>query len=281
VDTHVHFFKPGKLKAGVSATDAAARRETPESFLRLAAPFGVVGMVIVEASDDIEDNQWVLDQAKANPGIVGYIGRLEPGTPGFARYLDRFSADPVFRGIRPHNQFDDLAACLANPAFHKDVSMLAERGLTFESGAPPAKVPLLVSFARRHPDLRIVYEHLPVIDWDGQDAAALRSALTESARLPNIYVKVSEIIRLGVPRIFPDPAACRQALDVIFSLFGPDRVMFGSNWPQPSGVTSYRVLYQLAADYVLPLGPEAAAKFFWRNSQAAYAWKARGLSDFS
>jgi len=51
--------------------------------------------------------------------------------------------------------------------------------------------------------------------------------------------------------------------------------MFGSNWPQPSGVTSYRALYQLAADYVLPLGPEVAAKFFWQNSQAAYRFRRR------
>jgi L-fuconolactonase len=94
--------------------------------------------------------------------------------------------------------------------------------------------------------------------------------LAEAAALPNIFAKASEILRSERGRILLHPSAYRPGLDALFQLFGPNRVMYGSNWPMPSGATTYGTLHQLAADYVLALGPERAAQFFWRNSVAAY-----------
>ena len=80
------------------------RTTLPVHAKALAVPEGVTGMVVVEATDDVNDNQWVLDLAENEPFIVGLVGRLDPGREDFAQQIERFSGNPVFQGIRFRNR---------------------------------------------------------------------------------------------------------------------------------------------------------------------------------
>ena len=102
IDTHTHFYDPTRPE-GVPwpnpNDEVLYRRVMPEDYKALAVPEGVTGTVVVEASKWLEDNQWILDLAAAEPFIVGFVGHLEP-TADFKNNLNRFSANPLFRGIR-------------------------------------------------------------------------------------------------------------------------------------------------------------------------------------
>jgi len=103
IDTHTHFYDPTRPQ-GVPwplVTDHVLYKpHLPEHFCALTKKHGVVSTVVVEASSWIQDNQWILDLAKENPVIVGFIGNLELGKPEFAGHLKRFSANPISRGLR-------------------------------------------------------------------------------------------------------------------------------------------------------------------------------------
>ena len=81
--------------------DVLYRKVMPEDYKALAVPEGATGTVVVEASKWLEDNQWILDLAADEPFIVGFVGHLEPDDANFEGSLARFSANPLFRGIRP------------------------------------------------------------------------------------------------------------------------------------------------------------------------------------
>src|ERR1041385_4920670 len=104
IDTHTHFYDPTRPQ-GVpwpEPTDELLyRRVLPEDYKALAVPEGVTGTVVVEASQWVEDNDWILGLAAEEPFIVGFVGNLQPGAEGFGENLDRFAANPLFRGIRP------------------------------------------------------------------------------------------------------------------------------------------------------------------------------------
>jgi len=72
----------------------------PDKFRAVTQPLNVVGTVVVEASPWVEDNQWLLDLAKATPEIVGIVGNLNLREPAFAKDLKRFAANPLYRGLR-------------------------------------------------------------------------------------------------------------------------------------------------------------------------------------
>ncbi len=103
IDTHIHFYDPSRPQ-GVpwppKNLDILYSPHLPARFVSLTRDLGVVGAVVIEASPWVEDNQWVLDLAKDNPIIVGFIGNLELGRPEFAGQLKRFAANPLFRGLR-------------------------------------------------------------------------------------------------------------------------------------------------------------------------------------
>lgn len=275
IDTHIHLYDPTRTK-GIPwppKTDSLLYKpHLPENFRAIVASFHVVGAVVVEASDWVEDNQWILDLAKANPEIVGFIGNLRPGQPEFATHLRRFSADPLFRGLRLKSS--DLKN-LGQPAFDSDIRRLADTGLAVDVLGGPAILAPAVRLAQLAPALRVIVDHVPFKDWDG-DVASLRAGLAGVAAQSNIFLKISELVRRVNGEIITDPAYYRPALDTLLALIGPDRGLYGSNWPVSDRVAPYAAVHQVAHAYFATQSRDVAEKYFWRNSQAAYRWLPRG-----
>jgi L-fuconolactonase len=102
VDTHTHFYDPERPQ-GVpwpNKGDALLYRKVlPSEYIALAKPLGIVGTVVVEASPWVEDNQWLLDLAEAEPFLLGIVGNLNPLAEDFATNLARFTRSPKFVGF--------------------------------------------------------------------------------------------------------------------------------------------------------------------------------------
>ncbi len=278
VDAHIHFYDPGR-PGGIHwpARDDAVlyAPHLPKQFQALTESLGVVGGVVIEANAWPDDNQWVLELAKTNPIILGYIGRLTPGQPDFSPNFDRYVENPVFRGLRLRP--DMLAEGLGRKEFEKDLQQVVERKLTLDlvGGAPV--VPFIPRLAKIAPGLRLVIDHLPFEEWDA-DPAAMREALRPAAALPNVYAKISNVPRRLDGHLLTDPGRYRPRLDVLWELFGGDRVIYGSNWPVSDFSAPYASVHQIAADYINGKDPVAIGKFFWKNSLAAYQWLPRGAA---
>ncbi|HMV82601.1 MAG TPA: amidohydrolase family protein [Blastocatellia bacterium] len=276
IDTHTHFYDTARAQ-GVPwpppSEPVLYKPHFPPEFQTLTKTHGVVGTVVVEASPWVEDNQWILNLAKDNPFIVGFIGNLELGKPEFAANLNRFGANPVFRGLRVNGRA--LGNGLGQSAFEKDLQALGERKYAMDVVGDGAMLPNVVRAAKLAPGLRIVIDHLPFGEWD-KDVPAMQRVLAEAAQLPNVYAKVSNVVRRLDGKVIEAPESYRPALDALWKLFGAERLIFGSNWPVSNRVAPYAALHKIVADYFAARGQSAAEKYFWKNSLAAYGWIARG-----
>jgi len=277
IDTHIHVYDPTRPQ-GVpwppKNLEVLYSPHLPARFVTLTEGLGVVGAVVVEASPWVEDNQWVLDLAKDNPIIVGFVGNLEVGQPQFASQLKRFAANPLFRGLRLRGV--TLPKGPGEAAFADDMKRLADRQLTLDVVGDTPILADVLRIKKMTPDLRMVINHLPFHQWDKPGAAAMRDALKEVAQLPNVYVKISDVPRRVDGRLVEDPAFYRPGLDALWSLFGPDRAIYGSNWPVSDLVAPYASMYKIVAAYFATKEDAEAQKFFWKNSLAAYSWVPRG-----
>ncbi|GAB5561746.1 MAG: amidohydrolase family protein [Synoicihabitans sp.] len=275
IDTHTHFYDPTRAE-GVPWPPADSAQlyapHYPADFRAVSEPHRVVGTVVVEASPWVEDNAWILDLAKTNDNIVGLIGNLEPGRHEFARLLKRFLANPLFLGLRFRGEINDR---LHDQAVEADIKRLADEDLTLDLlGGETILEPTAV-LARKFPTLRIVVNHLPFGDWSGDDSA-LDPALTALVKHPNVFIKVSNVVRRVKGEIQTDPEFYRPVLDALSHQFGPDRLVFGSNWPVSNRVAPYAVVRQVVNEYFATRDRNDAEKFFWRNSLDAYRWIPRG-----
>lgn len=282
IDTHIHLFDPRRPQ-GIpwppKDDTVLYRPALPERYRKIAAPVGVVGAIKVEASPWLEDNQWVLDTAAKEKMIVGMIGNIEPGKPDFRSNLDRFRKNPLFLGIRYGNLWDrDLAADLDKPAVAADLKALAEAGLTMDTANQNVQ---LIRAALRvtdlAPGLRLVIDHLP--QFNAPSDAAYLADLRELGKRPQVYAKVSEVLRRVDGRVPLDLNFYRDRIDQMWDVFGEDRLLFGSDWPNSDKWAPYPQVLGVVREYFLAKGPSAAEKFLWKNSVKAYKWVKRDASQ--
>src|SRR5215470_4428812 len=256
IDAHIHLFDPTRPQGAPysgppPAPGAAPIAAYPDRYRRLAVPLGVVGAIKVEASPWIEDNLWVLEVAQRDPIIVGVVGNLEPDKPEFPEYLERYHKNALFRGIRYGNLWGrDVGRQSTNPAFIGGLKRLAEADLVLDTANP--RVPLLEAMIRISdavPSLRIVLDHLPALDPAEADRAAYDAALQELGKRPQIFVKLSEIIHRVNGEVSTDLGAYRARLDALSGVFGEDRILFGSDWPNSDGVAPIDRVFAVATEY--------------------------------
>jgi L-fuconolactonase len=272
IDSHIHLFDPRRPQ-GVpwppKDNPVLYKPALPARYASTAEPLGVVGAIEIEASPWLEDNQWVLDIAAKAPIIVGTVGDLEPGKPEFRKQLDRFHKNPLFLGIRYGNLWGrDLGARLSDPAFVSDLKFLAGAGLELDTANPtPALIRDVVRLTDKVPNLRIVVDHLPHLQPPPD--------LNELSKRPQVYVKVSEVLQRVNGRVIYDPNYYRPILDHLWELFGENRLIYGSDWPNSDPWGTYAQVLSVVRPYFLGKGREAAEKFFWRNSASAYRWVKR------
>ena len=108
---------------------------------------------------------------------------------------------------------------------------------------------------------------------------AYDAALKEFASRPQIYVKLSEIVRRVNGQVSTDVNAYRARLDQLVATFGEDRIVFGSDWPNSDGVAPIDQIFRVAKEYFASRPRSVQEKYFWKNSVAAYKWIKREPSQ--
>ena len=281
IDAHIHLFdtaRPGGVP-WPERGDSIYRPALPDRYEGIAKPFGVVGAIAVEASALKSDNDWVLALIARHPILVGFVGNLVLGDAKFALDLDRLHGNPLFLGIRCGNLWDrDLSRDVENPDCIADLRRLATAGLTMDSANPDAKlVAAILRISQRVPELRIVIDHLPhaALPSDPKEVREYEINLKALSGNPRVFIKLSEIPVQVNGKVPAEVSFYRRRLDTIWDLFGEDRILFGSDWPNSDHVATYAQTFGIVRAYVAEKGSVAEGKFFWRNSIAAYRWRPR------
>lgn len=285
IDTHIHLFdvtRPGGVP-WPPKDGPIYKTASPARFRDLVKGLNVVGAIEIECSPLFDDNQWVLDVMSKEPVMTGMIGDLEPDHKDFAKHLERFHKNPLYLGIRYGNIWDrDFHAKSNDPKFIEGVKLLAQANLTLDSANPTQQlVADLLKLKDRVPNLRLVMDHLPRLEPAADPAVEKECAahLSELAKRPHVYVKVSGVLRPVDNKVPKDPAFYKPRLDRIYDTFGPDRLIYGSDWPNSDHNGTYQEGLNVVRAYFTAKGQAVAEKYFWRNSIEAYRWVKRDANQ--
>ncbi len=282
IDAHIHLFdtsRPGGVPWPEKSDTALYKPALPERYVPLSAPFGIVGAIAVEASPLASDNDWLLGVAEKHPVIVGVIGDLVPGTPSYRADLEHLQMNPLFRGFRYGNLWNrDLSADMEKPGFMDGLKDLAQADLVLECANPdPRLIRAILAVSERVPDLRIVVDHLPnaALPTAPGEMREYWNNLHRLGNKPNVFVKLSEIPVVKNGMLVTDPAYYREHLDALWNIFGENRVIFGSDWPNSDHVAPFADTLRIVRNYIGQKSAVAAEKYYWKNSVAAYKWRPR------
>ena len=282
IDCHIHLFdqtRPQGAPYSGGGRGGSTEPALPARYRRLATPLGIVGAIEVEASPWVEDNLWVLEVEEKDPIMVGTVGNLQPDKPEFKEYLDRYHKNRLFLGIRYGNLWGyNLVTQVSNPAFIEGLKLMQQADLALDTANPRQDLlEAILQVTDKVPELRIVLDHLPSMfgRLDAAGRGAVEGTLRELAKRRQVYVKLSEILRLVDGKASTDPALYKPALDYLFDIFGENQVVFGSDWPNSFAVDNLPAIVKIVQDYFGTKDRSVAEKYFWRNSVAAYKWVKR------
>ncbi len=271
IDSHVHFYDP-KRPEGItypSKESPIYKRSFPNDLTEFAKPVQINGVILVEASLREIDDEWMLELASKDPLILGVVANLQPGEAGFEERLKKFLGFPKLKGIRlrPIANYD-----LGEFALRRRIGVLATSGLTFELGANSIdKLRDYIDLAAELSDLTCILNHFGHVLIDGlEPTGEWRELMSRFAALPNTLCKLTSLLEFTETRPPSlDPNFYAPILDFLFSEFGENRVIFGSNWPPISMVGSYQANLDLYQNYLD--GKEATKNlFFYHNAERIY-----------
>lgn len=276
IDTHIHLFDPTRPQGAPYSGPPGVPVEPslPPRYRNLAMPLGIVGAIKVEASPWVEDNLWVLEVAERDTIIVGVIGNLEPDKADYGDMLSRYHKNRLFRGIRYGNLWGrDITKQADNPAFINGLKLLAQADLVLDTANP--RVDLLQAIVRitdKVPDLRVVVDHLPALDPTPETQQGYDEAIRELQQRPQVFVKLSAVIHRVNGHVATNLAPYRDRLTRLVDVFGEDRILFGSDWPNSDGVAPIDKVVGVVREFFQTQPPRVAEKYFWKNSLRAYKW---------
>jgi L-fuconolactonase len=243
IDAHLHLWDTSRhgydwlLNPG---NESINRTFAFEDFAGRALTAGVDSAVLVQADDDAADTEAMFEVADAHDEIAGVVGWVPLDRPGEAEAaLDRLRARPKFAGIRnlTHDQPDP--DWLLRPEVGESLALLERYDVPFDVIAVlPRHLEHVPVLSERYPRLRMVLDHLGHPPLGGDDWEPWRTLITKAAANPLMYAKISGLYPVSRARPF---------VEFALELFGPGRLMFGSDWP----VAELGGGYQPVADALL------------------------------
>lgn len=277
LDAHLHVWD---LEAGEYAwlTPAAGplhRSWTPEQAHAELTAAGVDGAVLVQAEDSERDTAAMLALADACPWVLGVVGWVDLDRPELAAaQLDRWSSSPVFCGVRSLVHDDPRDGVLALAPVRRTLQLLADRGLPLDvPDAWPRHLSAVADLAAALPDLRLVVDHLGTPPYVSEQWPQWRAALASVAAHPTTTAKVSGLQVPGQPLTVEQ---VRPAWETALELFGPDRLMWGSDWPMTVTSGGYPAAAEVGRALVAELSADERARVRAGTAREVYGLAADG-----
>jgi L-fuconolactonase len=231
VDAHQHFWRLADRNGMWPPPELGAiyRDFLPGDLAPLLERHGVAKTVLVQSMPNEEDTLFMLDLARHHPFVGGVVGWVDMKAPTAAARIDALAADPGLKGLRPMLQDLDDERWIDDEALAPAIQAMLRHQLSFDALVLPRHLPALLAFAERYPQLPIVIDHgaKPCIahrllePWAG-DIARL-------AAMPQVHCKLSGLVTEAGPDW--DASRLRPYAEHLLANFGPQRLIWGSDWP--------------------------------------------------
>ena len=274
IDSHQHFWRYEKEKhAWIDDGMAVIRRDfLPEDLEPIYENFGVAGCIAVQADQNVKENDFLLNQAKNQDFIKGIIGWLDLRSDRLNEDLEYYASYHLMKGYRHIVQGESDPLFLLRKEFLRGIGELQKRGLIYEILVVPHQLPVVLEFVKQFPNITFVLDHMakPYIKDGYFSSWAL--LMKELGIIQNVCCKVSGLITEADYQAWTQQEIIPY-IDVVLESFGPERILYGSDWPVCLVAGNYGKVLQLAKEFSKKLSNEEQQLFFYKNAQRIYDLK--------
>ncbi len=270
LDAHVHLWDTERLRYPWLDEVPLPRRVEAADLAAAADP--VAEFVLVQADcvaeQALAEIVWLSKQARLLGGVRGIVGYAPLHDPvAAAEHLGELRRFPLVVGVRRLIQDEPPGFC-GRPGLRAGVALLAAEDLVFDLCVREPQLAEVVDLVRATPEVRFVLDHLgkPRV---GAEATRWRHSLRALAALPNVVAKLSGLMT----EVVPGSGAAgdvRPYLEYTLEVFGPQRCLFGSDWPVLTSAGSYSEWRDTVQDALAGLPEAEIEAVLHGNARAIY-----------
>jgi L-fuconolactonase len=273
IDCHQHFWKIGK-RAHKFPPAAGARLDrdfTPEGLRPQLKQAGVDVTILVQSLNDLDETREFLDLSREIDYVAGVVGWVPlTDSAACARALESITSRGKLVGIRPLIAYEPDPDWLLQPSVRESLGLLAKANLVFEAiPVNERQFEAVLKVTSAMPELKVVLNHLgnPPVRENGWEPWA--TYIKRAAELRNMSIKLSAGLALVIKWKWSTDEIRRYS-DYVLELFGPRRVMAGSNWPVVELGGTFDQVWRGITELVAGLAPAERAAVLGGSAQRIY-----------
>lgn len=271
IDAHQHFWQYHPIKDAWITNDMKILQQDfmPKDLQPLLQQNGFDGCLAVQAAQSEQETFFLLELAEKFTFIKGVVGWIDLSAPNITDRLEYFSTFPLLKGFRHIVQAEPQDDFLLRKDFCRGISLLHQFDLTYDILIHPRHLEYANEFVRRFPNQPFVIDHIakPFIrqgifdDWKQQ--------MQLIAQCPNVSCKLSGLVTEADWQNWK-PADFSIYIETILESFGPDRIMFGSDWPVCLLAANYTQVCELLEQHTTHLTANEKQKLWGLNAERFY-----------
>ena len=272
IDSHQHFWQLGRFDYGwLDAEPVAPIRKSylPTDLQPLIGAAGVDRTLFVQTQHNTAENDWVLELAAEHDFIAGVVGWVDLASDECEAQVVRYKDHPKFVGVRhvTHDEPDD--DFIVRKDVLRGLKVLEKYHVPFDLLFFVKHLPHATTVADAAPNLPLVIDHLAKPEIKDGRIDNWKASFLAAAERPNVYCKLSGMVTEADWNEWK-PADLKPYVEIALDAFGPERCMFGSDWPVCELAGSYQQVYNALVESLGPVSQSerdmifggTAAKFY-------------------
>jgi L-fuconolactonase len=232
LDSHHHFWKYDPVEyEWITEDKAAIRRDYgPADLKHEMSTAGVSGAISVQARQSLDETLTLLRLADENDFLRGVVGWVPFVEPNVSDVIARFSSYPKLCGLRHVLHDEPDPDYMLRDDFNRGIATLKPFGLTYDILVFERHLPQTIQFVDRHPNQVFVLDHVAKPRVKAKEVSPWAERIRELAKRPNVFCKISGLVTEADFHNWTEEQL-KPYMDVVIEAFGPQRLMFGSDWP--------------------------------------------------
>lgn len=270
VDAHVHLWDPARGDYGWLRPELTGlyRRFDTQELHTLLDTSRVDGVVLVQAAPTAAETDYLLAIAEQTSWVFGVVGWMDFDAENVADAVAGRRQHRKLVGVRPMLQDLDDPAWILHPRRAPALTALASHGLVFDALIHPRHIDAIEQIADRHPGLNIVVDHAAKPTISGRPDVAWREGMRRLAARNNIVCKLSGLLTQLSPSTSTEHVSAHA--EVVMDLFGPRRLLWGSDWPVLTQASTYSQWFALTQQMLNPLSAAERSAVLGGNAARIY-----------
>jgi L-fuconolactonase len=278
IDTHHHFWRYNVEEYGwISARTPCVRDEMsvlrrsfgPEDLKAEIRAAGIDGVVSVQARQKVEETEWLLELAAQHDFLKGVVGWVPLVSPDVKAELERLAQQPKLKGVRHVLQDEEDDLYMLRPDFNAGLAQLKAFGLAYDLLIFERHLPQAIELVDRHPEQVFVVDHAAKPRVKDNVLSPWDENLAELAERENVYCKLSGLVTEADFHAWTKDQL-KPYMEVALEAFGPDRLMFGSDWPVCLVACGYGRWHEIVSRFVSGLSDAEQERILGSNAVEVY-----------